>query len=222
MALITLATAGVSNATILIFDFDPPLFKLDIIPTAYGDNVSATSDAVGSYLEGNGFTPNITVDYRTLNASTGETLSNSLSFWTTDYGDLVNVAYPTDDDFLGEISLIPEVGFNVTLNSFDLGGWLQTDQPGQTVRILDANYNILLNYSPFDVEGNSGHSSFAPNITSSGILRIQFGPSYSTGIDNINFDQRSDIPTVPEPTSLLGLLGLGALGGCSLLKRRKQ
>ncbi len=32
-------------------------------PPGYGDNVTSTSDTYGSYLEGTGFTPNITTNY---------------------------------------------------------------------------------------------------------------------------------------------------------------
>ena len=54
-----LAGAGVllaasAQATILTFDLDPGVPNYGDIPGSYGDNVNAASDAVGSYLVGNG------------------------------------------------------------------------------------------------------------------------------------------------------------------------
>ncbi|PSB00613.1 hypothetical protein [Merismopedia glauca] len=203
-------------------DFNPPLADYDDIPSTYGDNVNSTSDAVGSYLKGNGFTPNITVDYRGVNPADGSSsFFDNLDFWSTDYGDLQNIAYPVVDGTLGEISLTPQTGYKVKLNSFDLAGFLRADQPNQTVRILDANYNVLLDYSPFNVEGDSGHSTFLPNLISSQTIRIQFGNSWNTGIDNINFDQVAN-NAVPEPATILGSLAFSIFGANSLRKRQNK
>jgi hypothetical protein len=173
------------------------------IPGTYGDNLPGT--------------PNIQVEYRTFDLGTGATLYNNLDFWTTNYGDLQNIAFPVNNGSLGEISLIPDAGFSVTLNSFDLGGWFQTDQIDQTVRILDENFNILADYSPFNVEGDNGRSSFSPNLTRNGRIRIQFGPSWNTGIDNISFAQGGTATGVPTPALVPGLVGLGL----SVWRKRK-
>jgi hypothetical protein len=164
------------------------------IPGSYGDNLPDTS--------------NIQIEYRTLDAISGVTLADNLSFWSTGYGDLENVAFPTSNGYLGEIALIAQAGYSVTLNSFDLAGWPLSDQLAQTVRILDGNFNILANYSPVNVEGDSGRTSFSPNLTQSGTIRIQFGPSWNTGIDNIGFSQGT-AAAVPTPALLPGLIGLG-------------
>jgi choice-of-anchor C domain-containing protein len=167
------------------------------IPSTYGDRLPST--------------PNVTVDYRTVNASDGTTAANNLDFWTTRYGDLTNVAYPVQNGQIGEISLIPDDGFAVTLNSFRLGGWPTRDQNNQTVRILDEEFNTLLDYSPFDVEGDSGSSLFTPAITSAETIRIQFGPSWYVGIDDISFNQGI---VQPSPT-IIGTDGLDRLTGTS-------
>lgn len=172
------------------------------IPGTYGDNLLDT--------------PNIQIEYRTVNPITGATFADHLDFWPTDYGTLTDVAYPVSNGYLGEISLIPEAGYAVTLESFDLAGWRQTDQLNQTVRILDEGFNILLDYSPFTVEGDAGFSAFTPMITRAGTLRIQFGPSWDTGIDNVRFSQ-SGVP-VPTPALLPGLIGLGL----SAWRKRQQ
>jgi hypothetical protein len=189
-------------ASLLTFD-GLGLSNYGDIPGTYGDNLPGT--------------PNIKIEYRTFDLSTGDTLFNNLDFWTTDYGDLQNVAYPAQVNSMGEISLIPDAGFSVTLNSFDLGGWLRRDQVDQTVRILDENFNILANYSPFNVEGDNGRSSFSPNLTRNGRIRIQFGPSWNTGIDNISFAQGGAATGVPTPALVPGLVGLGV----SVWRRRK-
>jgi hypothetical protein len=119
-----------------------------------------------------------------------------------------------------EISLTPQTGYKVKLNSFDLAGFL-ADQPNQTVRILDANYNVVLDYSPFNMEGDSGHSTFLPNIISNQTIRIQFGTSWDTGIDNINFDQVAN-NAVPEPATILGSLAFSVFGANSLRKRHHK
>lgn len=212
-----------AEASELTFDVNGAGNSSDI-PTTYGDNISSTSDAVGSYGMGNGFTPNITVDYRTVDPTTNATHANNLDFWSNAYGDLVNVAYPVSTNHLGELSLIPEAGWSVRLNRFDLGGWPGTDQPNQTVRILDEFYNILLDYSPFNVEGDSGHSTFTPNLTHNGILRIQYGPSWNTGLDNVNFDQVRPNQVggiIPEPGTL-ALLAAGIFPGAGLALRRAR
>jgi hypothetical protein len=167
-------------------------------------NFGAISNNYGSNLSG---TPDIAIQYRTLITS-GPTL-DYLSFWQDGYSDLKKVAFSSSNGSLAEISFIPTAGYSVVLNSFDLGGYLFSDVPDQTVRIVDEFYNVLQNYSPFNIEGNSGHSSFNPNITHAGILRIQFGPDYDTGIDNIRFDQ-SVTNSIPTPALLPGLIGMGA------------
>ncbi len=174
-----------AEATILTFDS-----LGGNIPGTYGDNVSALCDGVGCYGRGNGFTPNITVEYRTLSVGggSGGTLSNVLGFWPTNYGDLVNNAFPVNPTSTGEISLVPEPGRSIRLNSFDLAGWPNTSYSNQPLRILDENYNVLMEFSPFFVPGQ-GHATVTPNLTHGGILRIQFGNNWNVGIDNINFDQ---------------------------------
>lgn len=208
------STVGVNYANAVVLNFeDLGLGNFDDIPGEYGDNVTSTNDGVGSYLEGNGFTPNISVEYRTFNPSDGSTLSNNLDYWSDNYGDLVDVAYPIQDEFLGEITLIPEPGYSVRLNSFDLAGYPGETQSNQTVMVLDHDFNTLVDYSPFNVTGID-HNTFTPNIVSSQAIRIQYGTSWNAGIDNINFDQEP----VPEPLTILGSVTALGIGG--LLKRK--
>lgn len=206
--------AASAQATVLTFDLNPDPLDYSDIPGSYGDNVSAASDAVGSYLMGNGYTPNVTTEYRTWQISTNTVAYNNLDFWHTSYGDLFKVAFPvTSGDAFAEITLVPEPGWAIRLNSFDLAGYPGVDHPNSQVRILDGTSNtILLDYSPVTILGAGGtHSTFTPNLTFAGPVSIRFGYNdWNVGIDNINFDQ---VTAVPEPETYAMLLaGLGLIG----------
>ncbi|UJP03953.1 MAG: FxDxF family PEP-CTERM protein [Nitrosomonas sp.] len=214
--------AASAHATVLTFDLDPGLPNYGDIPGTYGDNVNAASDAVGSYLTGNGYTPNVTTEYRTWQISTDTVAYNNLDFWATGYGDLTNVAFSVvSGDHFAEITLVPEPGWAIRLNSFDIGGYNVSDHPNSQVRILDGTSNtVLIDYSPLTILGSGGtHSSFTPGLTYNGPLSIRFGYNdWNVGIDNINFDQ---VTAVPEPETYAMLLaGLGLIG--FMARRRKQ
>ncbi len=189
-------------ATVLTFEGlglpQPP--EYDPVPSNYGDatdptcDMSGCCDAAGCYDEGAGFTPNVTVEYRTVDASSGDQLQPQLLYWDTNYGDLVDVALPAQNGALGEVALVPEPGYRVILYGFDLGGWDRTDRANQTVRVLDADGNVLGSFGPMTVEGDTTHTHVAPAtpIVSATPVRIQFGPSWYTGIDNVSFAQEID------------------------------
>lgn len=223
----TLAGAAVllaasAQATVLTFDLSPDLPDYGDIPGSYGDNVNASSDAVGSYLTGNGYTPNVTTEYRTWEISSNTVAYNNLDLWHSNYGDLRNVAFSVvNGGHFAEITLVPEPGWAVRLNSFDMGGYSVSDHPGSQVRILDGTSNtILVDYSPVTILGAGGtHSTFTPGLTHNGPISIRFGYNdWNVGIDNINFDQ---VTAVPEPETYAMLLaGLGLIG--FMARRRKQ
>ena len=144
-ALGVLTTPFIGSAVLFNFD-DLGLLDNDPIPVTYGDNLPGA--------------PNITVDYRTVNPGDNSTVASYLSFWNTGYGDLAKVPYAVSNGNLAEISLVPAPGYSVTLQSFDYAGYLST-QPAQTLRVLDENYNLLLDYTPNDFPGSS-HGNAAP------------------------------------------------------------
>lgn len=202
-SLLALASAllipgAVEAGSVLTFD-GLGLNNYDPIPATYGDNLAGT--------------PNVTVDYKTFN---GE---DYLEFWVSGYDGLTNVGYPAANGYMAEVALTAASGYTVKLNSFDLGGYPGTDRLDQTVRILDGDGIILVDYSPFDVEGNSGHSSLSPNLVSSagGTLRIQFGLDWNVGIDNISFEEARVIP-LPSAAALFPV-GAALVGLCH---RRRQ
>jgi len=210
---------GFANATVLSFD-NMGLPNYGAISQSYGDNVNALSDGVGSYGMGNAFTANVSVEYRSLN-SDGSLYSNQMEYWQSGYNSLTNVAYADTDGLFAEISLVAESGYSVTLNSFDLGGWPQANVANQTVQILDGDNNILVDYSPVDIMGVSGHSSFSPNMMSE-VIKIRFGTDWDVGIDNINFDQVSNSSNpVPEPATMF-LLGGGLLGMLGIKRKKTE
>lgn len=215
---------GTARGTVLTFE-SLELSGFDDIPQAYGDNVSASCDGVGCYGMGNRFTPNIAVKYRTLSVGggSGETLHLNLAFWPTGYGDLVNITYPVEPKSTGEISLVPEPGWAVRLNSIDLAGWPEADYDNQPLLILDEDYNVLVDYSPYSILGvGPSHSTLTPSLIHRGILRIQFGNNWSVGIDNINFNQvpLSAVPTLSPWNLLILWMVMLCIGGVILSRRQ--
>lgn len=147
------------------------------------------------------------VQYRNL---LGNTSVTKLRFWTTDYNDLVNVAWTDGGDggSRAEIFLKPLNGSIVTLNGFDLGAWPDT-QRTSTFTILDGDGNLLTDSGgniTIGIQPGNLHSSFdfsLLDISSASGIRIQWGPSaFNVGIDNIDFSM-SAIP-LPAPAWLLG------------------
>ena len=132
-------------------------------------------------------------------------------FWDTGYNDLTNVAYGTYGGTL-IIDFIANPGYEVTLESFDLGNYLDFGDTTQfhvydladLVTPLSSSTGITVDYS------TTSHSSFTVGLSSTVGLRLQLGPDlYNIGIDNIEFSSTA----VPEPGTLaLAGLGIAALG----------
>ncbi len=213
-----------ARATTLIFTTNPTVsVNGSLIPLDYGDNVTATTAVLSdtktyNYLQGTGFTPNITADYQIWNAlgnSGSHPLNPNLTFYDSS-GDLPYAVYSTQSGTtVAEIDLIPAAGYSVTLNSFDLVGFNSTVQNNQPIRIYDAAYGLLTDFGGLQSISSSTHNHFAPAITSSGTLRIQYGNNFNLGINNVDFNQ-----AVPEPSTIT-LFVLGAIGVWFAGRRRR-
>ena len=158
----------------------------------------------------------VDVSYRNL---LGNTSLTNLRYWSTDYNDLVDVAW-TDGGDAGsraEIYIQPLNGEAVTLNSFDLGAWVNTTRTS-TYTILDGAMNILFESGSIAVGSPPNHSHYDfTGLTSLDGIRIQWGPSaFNVGIDNINYTL-AGTPVPLPPTAAL-------LGGCllALAGRRRR
>lgn len=209
--------ASPAKAVVLTFDMGATNFD-QINPTfaGYGDNVTSTTEGNFTYGAAGGFTPNIVADY-----------STGAAFWNSNYGNLSNVLYA--EEFAGGIfglTLTADPGFKVSLDSFDLAGWPNTDYTINSLEVL-AGSTALFSASNVVVQGDSSgprRTSFDfddPFVAQS--LTIRFDASNlaiiqsdNIGIDNVRFSQ------VPEPSSVLGVLGFGALGVGSMWKRKRR
>ena len=198
---------SVSSAAVLTFDLTNYNYSNnDAFSQDYGDRIIATSDDIGSYLEGNGFTPNVTVDYLTVNSNPG------MDAWGSGFGDLTNVANSSHQTHGAEIKFTADVGYEVTINSFDLSKYYD-DTEITTIKILDENRELVWSADSLFVD-SVNHTSFIPDITGTE-LTICFGDGWNIGIDNINFDQSAAVP-IP---GAVWLLGSGLIGLIAVRKR---
>jgi hypothetical protein len=205
----TAALSTVASATTLTFDA-LNLLNYGAIPTNLGSNASSPG---AGYVMGAGWTPDVAVSMSTVD-SFGALLNGNLSYWNQQYGDLTDVAFPVSSGNYARITLSASGGNTVTINSFDLGGYLTNSLNATRIRVLDSSGNILWNQDNTTVNGTGpSHSSYLPAITAQS-LTLEWGDSWNIGLDNLNFTQS----TVPEPASV-AFLSLGAL---ALIKRRRS
>lgn len=192
------------------------------LPPGYGDRVARATQAVmgGTYTygeAGEGYTPNILVDFVSLNPLG----LNDTSLWSTQYGDLSNVLLGEESSGTLDIRLSADPGYSALLYGFDLAGWPDTDYTITAVRVLDGG-TALFTQSAVLVEGDfSGprHTVFAfatPLVANELLLQIDYGNlaarrQDNIGIDNIRFGQFPAAPVPELPSVLLLGLGLAAL-----------
>lgn len=238
---------GSASATLLTFDQIRlsgnvvPTISGNALPQDYGDRVDAAAVNVsgGQFTYGNGgegYTPNVLAEYFTGAATP---INPGVSLWQDSYGDLVNVMFGNQNSATLNARLTADLGFQVLLYGFDLGGWPNTDYTINAVRIFDGA-TPLFSQSNVLVEGNltgPRHTTFdflAP--LSGGDLLIQIDYSNlagsqqdNIGIDNIRFGQNPPADTGPDPVSvpapstafLLGL-GLALMPGLKRLLQRRR
>lgn len=205
------ALGGGAQATVLTFS-GSAFIQQSPVPDAYGDRVTATTDAVNGwdYGVGNGFTPNVVLSYPVQETT-------PFSIWVAGFGDL-SFALGHLNMGLGEVVLTPDPGYSVTLHSFDVAPWLEGTPVDSRVRVLDAADNVLFDSGLFDAVVGQNYTFPTGPITSTSALRIINTTNNGTrgfgylGLDNVSFSQ-----AVPEPSFALVLC---ALGGLAISARR--
>ncbi len=182
----------------------------------YGDRVVGTSDATGTYGAEGGDTPNVVVDY----VPSG---GDNLTHWTTGYNELTNVLY-NEQDFADsfEVSFTADVGFEVTLESLDIGNFGGAVSP--TISVEDENglelFSIVatLNASGGDsvlVSPSVSAQTLTLIVNTTGLGNL----SDNVGLDNIVFSQQ--VSPVPLPAAAwLFLSAFGALVGIKRTARK--
>ncbi|MEP1202082.1 VPLPA-CTERM sorting domain-containing protein [Tateyamaria sp.] len=148
-------------------------------------------------------------------AGSNGTSPSPILYWTGNYSGLNDVVWTSSNDATGSltITLAALTGYQVTLDSFQLGSFNNQDRTssvsitelGTTTSFLDTGAITILGSTPTTISG--------PYTSNSGIV-ISFGPSaYNVGLDNLSYTvSEIDPNVVPLPAGLpLLLAGLGSL-----------
>ena len=227
----------VGQASIIEFDqiriggIVVPTISGNAVPEGYGDRItgSVVNVSGGQFTYGNGgegFTPNIVLDYFAENAIPN---NPRVGLWGDGYGDLTNVLIGNNNSISLYVQFTADTGFDVQLYDFDLAGWPTTDYTINAVSVLSGT-NTLFSQSIVLVEGDGtgpGHTSFdfATPLTGAELLiqidysNLADGQQDNIGIDNIRFGQNPPA-AVPLPAAWL-LFGSG-IAAIAFLKRRRS
>ena len=153
----------------------------------------------------------------------------SLSYWSTGYETLNDVAYGILGGGGLSITLDALPGFQVSLLGFDIAPYFDRVR-NTSLAVIDLFDNSTLfsqNFTPLSTEFVT---SFAlGGATSTGGFRIELGPdAWDVGIDNIIFSV-SSIPVNPPPPNpapiplpAAGWMLLAGLGGLAAMRRRAR
>lgn len=186
---VVLATLCGSHATIVTFQ---DMAHGGYVPTDHASRVVA-SDASLGLLQGDGWTPNISVETGSMDWGTNTLRPGTMLAWGAAYGDLWMVGTAGyHEGQAGWFSFTPDPGYAVRINRFELAGYPHLNYHNQPVLITDTDFNVLWSGGPYvkgEEDGFPSHSNYAPNLTSSETIYLLYGNNWNIGIDNIDFDQ---------------------------------
>ena len=214
-SVLLLAAAGPASAEILLFDLSGQIGETDPIPDSYGD-ITVGSDTL------------LDVTYREVVAFGDSADADDLRYQTSNYGDLVDVAYggtnPSIADSVGEIRFAAAPGRDAQLFSFDLAGFDGEDQYYIDVQVYDEAWNLLVSWDDLTIPGDTSIPdpcfltlTLDPPAASSAVI-LQWQSPWYVGIDNVHYDV-----TVPEPATMVGwVIGLGCLGYVACRRRGRK
>ena len=198
-----LLAAAPATAVTTVLDFNAAIACVGVcanysqISQAYGDSAAV----------------NVTYTSRTGIGNTA--INGAVSYWGTDYSGLDQVAWSgTSDTSVTEIRFDVTPGNTFTLNSFDIGSYLNVSR-SVTVSVFNLDYNLLTTYN-LAVAGSPQSNGFVGFTTSTGYI-LQVGPDgYNGGISNLSFSTNA----VPEPANWAMLIAGFGLVGATLRRRR--
>lgn len=204
----TLLSAG-AIASVLTFEIDG-IGNFGSMPDEYGDRITAVDDGSYHYEIGvEGATPNVVVTYPRVPANSADP-----SYWSTGYGDLVDVYFEDNDGVgQGEIILSADYGYEVVLYGFQMAAYTAgfgSDPVINAVRVLGCSDTPIFEETDAAIS-ISTHTDY--NFSSAPIqsreIRIQFDSanlvsrSDDIALDNIRFGQVAVSPTeMPCPSDI--------------------
>lgn len=177
--------------TLTFSDLSQP--SASVISTSLGSNANTSGNG---YIEGDGWTPNVTVAMSSV-SSTGIVSTAHLLYFNSGYGNLTDIAYASQNGLYSRVTLEAERGFEVTIKTFELGSFGLGMRAATRIRILDGMGSILWDADGSSVSGGTAHSTYTPSITGDR-LTIEWGNDWNIGMDNLNFVQST---AIPEPSA---------------------
>ena len=190
-----------AQATLLTFDGLPTGAVGTTIGTSYGDRVTAAGAGVSLT---SGATPNVVLSFVPLVAG-----NPNFEVYGGGYSGLINALGDNSYNVPGYVELTPDAGWDVVLESFDLGSWSTSSYPNSQVRVVNTAGTTFLDTGLFTFPGNTVYTYPGSLVRSSSALRVYISDFGDLGLDNLRFSQ---VSSVPEPGALaLCLAGAGLL-----------
>jgi hypothetical protein len=218
-----------ASATVLNFDIDN-IVSGQQVSDNYGDRAAGDGVPHADFhygpLGASNWTPNIELNYSARANAPGQAEVFASLAWHNGAYSSFEVAYAPLNNEIAEISFIPDPGYAVRINAFDLAAWSGFAYQNDLIRITDVTRTLTLWSPPDDAPDPNPTSpgstmigpateTLTPAYTGApgDTIRLQFGYNWNVAIDNVSFDQ-----IIPEPASAPLLAGLATL----LARRRRH